>query len=312
MSEGAVGGADAAGVGSARENSIRGIGFFLAAMTVFALQDGLSAYLASQYAPIFVVMIRYWALAALVLAISARRPGGLRAAARTRRPLLQILRGLLLAAEITLTIFIFAELGLAASHAIMAVYPLLVAAMAWAFLGERLDAVRWGAIGLGFLGVLVILRPGLEAIDPLALGALLGAAMFALYAILTRVASRDDPASVSFFYTGVAGAVGASLIGPFYAEPIALRDWPLMGALCLSGALCHFLLIKAYEATEAARLQPYAYWQLALATLIGVFAFGEPLLFWTVLGAGLIVLGGLIGAAQERRALRRDAGCGGV
>lgn len=279
----------------------------LAATTVFSLQDGISTYLAGLYAPIFVVMIRYWAFAVFVVALSARRPGGVRAALRSRRPMLQILRGLLLSAQITLVIFVFTKLGLAASHAIIAVSPLLIAALGAAFLGERLDRLRWAAIGMGFLGVLIILRPGAEAFDPWALAALAGALMFALYGVLTRVVARHDPASVSFFYTGVAGAAGATLIGPFYATPMAPEHWPAMAALCVTGALGHYLLIKAYEAAEAASLQPYAYWQLALVTLIGVFWFGEPLSAWTLLGAAVIVAAGLISAGQARRQRRGTA-----
>ena len=284
---------------------MRGVGFMLAATTVFAIQDGLSTYLASVYASVYVVMIRYWVFAAFVIAVSMRRPGGLAAAVRSERPVLQILRGLMLAGQITLVIFIFAKLGLAATHAIVAIYPLLIAGMSAAFLGERLDPVRWAAIGFGFVGVLIILRPGAEAFDPWALAALASATIFALYGVLTRVVARHDGSAVSFFYTGVAGAAGASLIGPFYAEPMAYADWPYMAALCFTGAFGHYLLIKAYEHAEASRLQPYAYWQLALVTVIGVVVFEEPLVFWTLLGAGVIVAAGLVSVWQELRAARQ-------
>lgn len=284
--------------------ALTGVFFMIGAVTVFAVQDGLSKHLVERYPSIFVVMIRYWVFAAFVIALSAARPGGLRAAIRTKRPALQILRGLLLVSQITLIIWVFTEIGLAATHALMAVYPLMIAAGAAAFLGEKLDATRWGAIGLGFLGVLTILRPGAAVLDPMALLPLVAAAFFALYGLLTRIVGRDDGASVSFFYTGVAGAAGASLIGPFYAVPMAQEHWPAMAALCFTGAFGHFLLIKAYEHAEAAALQPYAYTQLALVTLIGVLVFGETVTIWMALGGAMIVAGGLISAAHDRR-LRR-------
>ncbi|MEM9725762.1 MAG: DMT family transporter, partial [Pseudomonadota bacterium] len=280
---------------------MRGAALMLGAATVFAAQDGVSKHLAELYPPAMIVMIRYWVFAAFVVTLSTRRPGGVRAAAQSQSPVLQITRGVLLAGQIMLVIWVFAELGLAATHAIVAVYPLMIAALGAFVLGERLDRGRWAAIGVGFLGVLIILRPGVQAIDPWALVALACAAMFAVYGVMTRVVGQVDGAATSFFYTGVAGAAGASLVGPFFLAPMAPADWPWMAALCASGVLGHFLLIKAYEAAEAARLQPYAYWQLALVTAIGVVIFDEPLTPWLLIGGGLIVAAGLVTAARDQR-----------
>lgn len=286
---------------------MQGVLFMLAAMTCFALQDGLSKLLAHEYASIYIVMIRYWTFAAFVIALSARRPGGLRRAFHSERPMLQIFRSLLLVAQIALVIWTFDQVGLAATHSIFAIYPLLTAALGAAVLGERMDAVRWGALGLGFVGVIIIVRPGAGDFQPLALVALVCAAMFACYNIATRAVGQRDPASVSFFYTGVVGAVGASLVGPFYAVPMAYEDWLPMGVLCVSGALGHWFLIKAFAAAEAGSLQPYAYWQAALASLIGWLAFGEELELAMVVGAGIIISAGLVSIAQERRLRRRHA-----
>lgn len=282
----------------------RGVAFMVAAITVFGVQDGLSKLLAETYAPVFIVMIRYWAFMAFVLALSAARRGGVAAAARSRRPLLQIGRSVLLVAQITLMTFAFAELGLAASHALMAVNPLMIVALGALALGERVDVARWVAVGFGFIGVLVILRPGVEIVDPSALLPLLGAAMFALFSILTRIAGRYDPASVSFFYTGVAGAAAVTCVGPFYAEPMAAADLLPMAALCVTGALGHYLLIRAYAAAEASRLQPYAYLQLVVATCVGLVFFGETLDVWMAAGAGVIVASGLFSLYREAAARR--------
>lgn len=286
---------------------MQGALFMLAAVTIFAVQDGLSKHLASQYPAILVVMIRYWAFGLFVVALSARRAGGLRAAIRSERPGLQMLRGLLLVAEVTLITWVFAQFGLAATHSFLAACPLITAMLAAQFLGERLDAVRWGAIGLGFAGVLTIMRPGVEAIDPLALAALGAALMFSAYNILTRMAGASDRASVSFFYTGVFGALGATLVGPFFAEPIAMRDWPYMAALCVTGTFGHYLVIRAYQMTEASRLQPYTYAQLALVTLIGWWVYGEQLDMLSLIGTGMIVVAGLFCIAQERRLASAEA-----
>ncbi len=279
----------------------RGIALMIATTFVFAVQDGISQHLASEYNVIMVVMIRYWFFAAFVIALSASQPGGVMATARTTQPLLQIGRGLLLVAEICVMVLAFTLLGLVESHAIFTLYPLLIAALSGPVLGERVGWRRWVAIGVGFVGVLIILRPGLRVFAPEALVPLLAALMFALYGLLTRRAARDDTAATSFFWTGVAGAVAITCVGPFFWEPMTGPDWLWMGALCITGAGGHWLLIKTYEAAEAGTVQPFAYFQLVFATAIGLTVFHEALDPWTTAGASLIVGAGLYTLWRERR-----------
>ena len=137
----------------------RGIWLMIAAMVVFAAQDGVSKHLATHYSPVFVTMIRYWFFAVFVIALSARRAGGLRRVAQTRFPLLQIMRGALLALEIVVMITAFALLGLVESHAIFAGYTLIVTALSGPVLGEKVGWRRWSAIGVGFVGVLSSCAP---------------------------------------------------------------------------------------------------------------------------------------------------------
>lgn len=279
----------------------RGIVFMLLTTIVFSVQDGLSKHLADTANPVFVVMVRYWAFMAFVILLSARRPGGIRAAARTARPGLQILRGVLLAAEIVVTVGAFTLLGLAEAHAIFACYPLLVVALSGPVLGEKVGWRRWSAVGIGFLGMLLILRPGAGLLEPGALVALLAAVMFAAYALLTRLAARTDTAATSFFWTGIAGGAFMTLIGPFFWAEFGPRDWLLMATLCVTGATGHWLLIKAYEAAEVSTVQPFAYFQLVGATLIGVSVFGETPEPLTLAGAAIVVGAGLYTFWREAR-----------
>ncbi|MEO1552176.1 MAG: DMT family transporter, partial [Pseudomonadota bacterium] len=266
-----------------------GIGLMLLTTFIFAVQDGISRHLATEYNTLTVVMLRYWFFALFVIALSQRHAGGLAAVATTTQPVLQIFRGVLLAAEILVTVYAFTLLGLIETHAIFACYPLLVAALSGPILGERVGLRRWAAIGVGCVGMLIILRPGLKVFSPEALIALVAAGMFALYALLTRYAARRDSAATSFFYTGVAGAVALSLVGPFYWEPMRTAvDWGWMGLLCVTGAAGHFTMIKAYEVAEASSLQPFAYFQLVFATMLALVLLGETLEAPTALGASLI------------------------
>ncbi|MBO6774138.1 MAG: DMT family transporter [Marinibacterium sp.] len=283
-----------------RNNVPLGVALMLATTLVFAAQDGISRHLAGTYNTWLVVMIRYWFFAAFVVVIAGRQAGGVRNAARTEQPLLQIFRGLLLAAEICIAVYGFTLLGLVESHAVFACYPLLIAALSGPVLGERVGWRRWLAIALGFVGVLIILQPGSGVFDPVAVIPLVSALMFALYGLLTRFAARKDPTATSFFYTGTAGAVVMTAAGVWFWEPMSGPDYGWMLALCLTGVGGHWLLIKCYEVAEASAVQPFAYFQLVFASLVGLVVFDEVLRTNVILGAMLIVGAGVFTLWRER------------
>lgn len=289
------------------QNNIRlGIWLMCATSFVFAVQDGISRHLAAEYNVLMIVMIRYWFFAAFVIAIAIRTQGSIRVAAATSQPFLQITRGLLLAAEICVMVFAFVKLGLIESHAIFASYPLLVAALSGPILGETVGWRRWTAIAIGFVGVLVILRPGVEVFSPYAVIPLTSAILFAIYGLLTRYAARRDKAATSFFWTGVVGAIGMTCVGVWFWEPMIGPDWIWMGALCITGVTGHFLLIKTYEVAEASAVQPFAYLQLVFATSIGISIFGEKLESNVTIGACIVVAAGLFTLLRARRVNRPD------
>ncbi len=279
------------------------LGILLMAITtfVFAMQDGISRHLAENYNILMVVMIRYWFFAAFVISVARRQKGSIRAAARTTQPLLQGFRGLLLAAEICIMVVGFVHLGLVESHAIFASYPLLIAALSGPILGEAVGWRRWTAIGIGFIGVVVILEPGIAVFAPAAVFPLIAALMFALYGLLTRYVARRDSAATSFFWTGVTGAVAMTLVGTWAWEPMSAGDWAWMALLCVSGATGHFLLIKTYEVAEASAVQPFAYLQLVFATILGMTVFGETLETNVAIGAAIVVGAGVFTLLRARR-----------
>ncbi|MEM9637725.1 MAG: EamA family transporter, partial [Pseudomonadota bacterium] len=134
-----------------QSNNVRlGVLLMLLTTIVFAVQDGISRHLADAYNVYLVVMVRYWFFAAFVIAIARRKAGGVRAAARTRQPVLQAFRGVLLALEVCVMVTGFTLLGLVESHAVFACYPLLVAALSGPVLGEAVGWRRWAAIAVGF------------------------------------------------------------------------------------------------------------------------------------------------------------------
>ncbi|MDG0988252.1 MAG: DMT family transporter [Yoonia sp.] len=283
-----------------QNNTRLGIWLMCATALIFAIQDGISRHLADEYNVLMIVMIRYWFFAAFVITVATRQSGSIWAAAATRQPVIQTLRGLLLATEICVMVLGFVKLGLVESHAIFACYPLLVAALSGPILGEAVGWRRWVAIGIGFIGVLVILRPGIGVFSPFAILPMASAIMFAVYGLLTRFAARKDSAATSFFWTGVVGAVAMTIVGIWYWEPMTRPDWIWMGALCITGASGHFLLIKTYEVAEASAVQPFAYLQLVFATMIGIAVFGETLSTPVAIGAVIVVSAGVFALLRAR------------
>ena len=279
------------------------LGIFLMVITtiVFASQDGLSKYLATEYNVYMVVMIRYWFFAAFVMTISSRKPGGVKQVAKTKTPLLQIFRSLILVAEMCVTILAFTLLGLAETHAIFASYPLIIAMLSGPILGEHVGWRRWLAICVGFFGILIILNPGNGIFSPYALVPLAGAILFALYGLLTRYAGQYDNSSTSFFWTGIVGCIAMTAIGLNLWDPVSQGDWSIMLILSASGMLGHFLLIKCYEVAEASAVQPFAYLQLIWASLIGIIIFGEQITTNVLIGACIIVGAGLFTLWRERK-----------
>lgn len=275
------------------QNTRLGILLMVATTVVFSVQDGLSRHLAGAYNVYMVVMIRYWFFAAFVLATTARSPGGIVRAAATKQPIVQIFRGLLLAFEVVVMVLAFTHLGLVESHSIFACYPLIVAALSGPVLGEKVGWRRWTAIAIGFVGVLIILEPGVAVFSPWAVVPLISALMFALYGLLTRYVARRDPAAVSFFWTGISGCVAMTAVGLFFWQPMTAPDWALMAILCCTAALGHWLLIRAFEVAEASAIQPFAFLQLIFASALGMAVFGDPLYLHTVIGAMVVVSAGL-------------------
>lgn len=288
---------------TARDNRA-GIWLMIAAVASFTVQDGISRHLAGEYNVMMVVMIRYWFFAAFVIALALRKPQGLRAAVATTRPGLHMARASLHIAEICVIIASFTLIGLINTHAVFAVCPLIVAALSGPILGERVGLARWLAIGAGFCGILVILRPGSDLFNTAAILPLASAAMFAMYSVLTRLATRSEPSFVAFFWSGVLGCAMMTLIGAWFWQPMTGPDWLWTVANGAVAILSNWLLIRCYSRAEASAVQPFAYLQLVFVSLMGVTVFNEMLALPTVIGAVIVVGAGLATLVRMRGAER--------
>ncbi|MGL5012598.1 MAG: DMT family transporter [Paracoccaceae bacterium] len=283
-----------------KRNTRMGIWLMILAVTIFAAQDGFSRHLAETYNVIFVVMIRYWVFAAFVLALALRRPRKL-ASVATKQPILHLARACLLIAEVCVIIWGYTLIGLIESHAVFAVCPLLVAAMSGPILGERLGLRGWAAIIAGLIGVLVILQPGTGVFTPAALLPFAAASMFALYSVLTRMASARDDSFTSLFWSGTIGAALMTLIGLPQWEAMVPLDWGMMAVYALLAIAGNYVLIKCYETAEASVVQPFAYLQIVLVSIIGVVVYNEALERHVVIGAAIVIAAGIVTLLTTRK-----------
>ncbi|MBP0598571.1 DMT family transporter [Herbaspirillum sp. LeCh32-8] len=284
-----------------------GLCFSLSAIFIFAMQDGISRHLGGAYPPVFIAMIRFWAFAGFALVLASRSSVGLGATAAAKRRGLQIARGVLLAVQIVVSIFSFSKVGLATTHSLYAGTPLIVACLSMPFLGEKVGRARWIATGIGFVGILLIVNPLHASFDAKIALPLFGMMLFAAYSVMTRLASRTDTAGTAFLYTGVAGAVAISVVGPFYWTHLTPGDWFWMLVLCVSSTCGHYLLIRSLEYLDAVVVQPMYYIQTVLVCLIGVFVFDEVLTPNMIAGCAVVICAGIFIIWREAMAGRARA-----
>ena len=278
----------------------RGILWMLATAFCFVSMDALAKYLSQSYPVLQVVWARYvFHLLILALVLGPRLPR----VARTGRLGLQFLRSLFLLGATGLFFAALSFIPLADATAIMFVAPILVTAMSVPLLGEYVGPQRWASVVVGFLGALVIIRPGSDAMEPAALLALGAASCYGFYQIATRRLSATDAPLTTLMYSAAVGVLVSSAVVPFFWVTPSPADWLTMMGLGLFGALGHFALIKAFQAAPAVTVTPFGYVNLLWAVLFGFMFFGELPDAWTMLGAAIIAASGLYILRREK--LRR-------
>ena len=282
-----------------------GVALMCGAVLCFALLDAMAKYLAGHMDPLQVAGMRFVTafVVALVFSNPLTRPGLL----KTGQPGLQFLRGLMLVATTILNFLAFRYLQLDEALAILFSTPFLVAIAAGPLLGEWVGWRRWTAIGVGFAGVLVVIRPGLGGGMQWAALFSVGAAIFyAAYGIATRMVSRTDPSETTLFYGNlVAVCVMAPLLPFVWQGPLSALDLTLLVAVGALGSAGHYLLIAAHRRAPASVLSPFMYTQLVWATTLGFLVFGDVPTQWTLAGGAIVVASGLYLIHRERKVTGR-------
>ena len=283
-----------------RHRHRRGTLLAVAATLMFACADTLSKFLAVSYPVNQIAFARYTVPMLLLALVYGPRRG--RALLATRQPGLQILRGLLLTSA-TLTIVLAMHLmPIAEAQAISFVHPLLLTLIAVLFLHERVHASAWLAVGIGFAGVLLIVRPGGGYGTPAALLPLAMALCYAVYQALTRHVTASETPVNSLFLVMLVGAVATAASLPFAHGRTDLRGALLLACAGLFSGTGHFCMIHALESSPASRLAPLAYVQVAWVIVLGAWAFGNVPTGWTLLGIAMVVAGGLVATLGRKTA----------
>ncbi len=272
----------------------------ISAIFLLSIMDGISKYLSQHYSVIAINMFRYWFFGALLIFLSYAPKEKKIKLPKTKYKYIQIIRGAILAIEMCFAHYCFLKIGLIESHAIFASGPLIVAIFSLIILNEKFGWRRWSAIIFGFVGILIILRPGLKVFDPISLIAVGCAIAFSLYQVLTRYVSEEDDSDTSFFYTGATGLIVLTLIGPFFLTKIAFIDVFFILAVCCLGAAGHYLMIKSFQNAEASLLQPFIYLHLVFVSFIGIFIFDENIDLAILIGSTIVIGAGLYTFWRER------------
>lgn len=277
---------------------VTGILLMAASMAVFAMLDALGKQV-MQHLPMFVAVFFRYFLALLLAVAIVIKAGGVEFFA-TRHPALQILRGLMLLASTWCNFVAISHLQLAQTAAISFTIPLWVCALSGPLLGEHVGLRRWSAVIIGFLGVLVIMRPGTMSFHWAMLFSICAAFCGSVYNIATRKVGGRDRAETSLFYVGVVGSAGAAIpLGWHWQTPEGLQ-WLMLVGMGLSGGIGHFMLIQAHRLAPASVLAPFVYTQIVWMMLLGFMMFSDVPDLWTLVGASIVIASGLFVFARER------------
>ena len=271
---------------------LAGIALMMATLVCFTGIDTSAKWLARDLPPLEITFFRY--CGAFLLSALVFNPVTSRHAWRSGRPGLQAFRALMLLGSTLFNFMALRSLQLAETMSIVFAVPFVVAILSVPLLGEKVGRGRWGAIVLGFVGVLLVTRPTPSHFDPAMLWAFGNVGCYAFYVIVTRLLSRvDSAASLLVWSAGLPVLFLAPFMPAIWVMPSGATAWVLLAATGACGALGHFFLILAFSRAPASMLSPFIYTQIVWMTLSGWLVFGDVPGGWTIAGASVVVASGL-------------------
>ncbi len=282
-----------------RHARLAGIALYCCALLCFSGTDTSAKWLSRSLPVLEIVWARYFISAAFVFVVA--NPWTDPGIFRTKRPGLQAFRSALLLGSTAGSFLALRSLQLAESTSIGFSQPLLIALFAGPLLGEWVGPRRLAAICVGFLGVLVVTRPGHGALQPAVLYALAGVTCNSFYYIVTRKLAAIDPPRTTMVYTGLAGIVALTPMLPWiWVAPATPGHWGLMLTMGFFGAVSQWLIILAHHRAPAAVLAPFSYIQIIWTTALGFLIFGDIPALSTFVGGAIVIGSGLYLWYRER------------
>lgn len=277
---------------SDRRRRLTAIALICAAFACFSALDATAKWLSPQIGVIETTWVRY--ISSFFFVSLVLNPWTRPTLAITRRPWLQAIRSLVLLASTVLNFMALKYLQLAETTTIIFLQPLLVALVSGPLLGEWVGPRRLAAIGVGFIGVILITRPGAGGIHWAAIYSFIGVGAYAAYSLLTRSLAGQDSSETTMFYSAAAGIVLLTPVVPFTWHAVP-DGWMLAMMLAIGfwGALGHWLLILAHRHASAAVLSPFLYTQIIWMIGLGYLVFGDVPDRWTLAGASIVIASGI-------------------
>ena len=271
----------------------------LAAMAILPYLDVCAKFLGRQGVPILEIVWARLFFGTLITLPFAWKLQGIRGLI-PNMPVMHTARAVLLISATGFFFFGLKFLSIADTLSIFFVQPLIVTMLSPFMLGEKVGVRRWAAVVIGFLGTLIIIRPGFQEINPGVIFALLAGLSLAIYMLMTRKISGSAPAMVTTFYTSLMGALIMSVVVVFVWEPASAQQWGLFVLLAFIANGGHYLIVKAYDHAEASLLAPLAYSEMIMATAAGWYFFGDFPDRWTFVGVGILIACAIYISIRER------------
>ena len=261
------------------------------------VMDGFAKYLSADLPVLQITWARYFFTVAFTLPVMFIFYN--KQLVWSDKPKLQVLRGLILLSANIFFFYAISIISLAKALTLAFVAPLIVTAFSPMFLGERVGLRRWTAVIIGFIGSLVVIRPGFLEINLASLAALGTGIMYGFYLIITRKLSTSDNPLLTLLLTGLVGGVIVSFIVPFIWVKPTLNQWSLMAGIGIFACIGHLFLILSLKYADASKLAPLGYTEIIPNVTIGYYFFGNFPDYWTFLGLFIIVLSGIYISRRE-------------
>jgi len=224
----------------------------------------------------------------------------------SKKPLLQLIRGLILVFSTYLFFYSISFISLPKALTLAFVAPLIVTALSPFFLKEKVGIRRWTAVSIGFIGTLIVIRPGFIEFNLATFAALGNGICYGFYLILTRKLSTSDNPLLTLLFTGTVGAIILSLFMPSVWVNPTSNQWIMMAIIGLIASVAHLFLILSLKYADASKLAPLGYTEIITNILISYYFFHELPDNWTYLGLFIIVLSGLYISRREYLLIRSN------